>query len=83
MAQTYAKIFWRYPLGNENPTECEILQESQRTTRVRDNKRRNRQKQKDYIARLAARLNELQDKVFKQRRKPSRVQGELLKTMLG
>jgi hypothetical protein len=30
--------------------------------RLRENKRRNRQKQKDYTASLAARLNELQDK---------------------
>lgn len=37
-----------------------MLQECQRAARLRDNKRRNRQKQKDYTASLAARLNELQ-----------------------
>lgn len=39
-----------------------MLQDYQRATRLRDNKRRNRQKQKDYTASLEARLNELQDK---------------------
>jgi hypothetical protein len=41
---------------------CKTLQEYQRATRLRDNKRRNRQKQKDYTASLEARLSELQDK---------------------
>jgi hypothetical protein len=39
-----------------------MLQDYQRAMRLRDNKRRNRQKQKDYTASLAARLHELQDK---------------------
>jgi hypothetical protein len=39
-----------------------MLQGYQRAMRLRDNKRRNRQKQKDYTASLAARLNELQHK---------------------
>jgi hypothetical protein len=45
----------------ENPTKMrKVLQEHQRAARLRDNKRRNRQKQKDYTASLEAKLIELQ-----------------------
>lgn len=39
---------------------CQNGIESQRATRLRDNKRRNRQRQKDYTSSLESRLKELQ-----------------------
>jgi hypothetical protein len=50
-------------LCNQNfANKCKNKQESRRAARLRDNKRRNRQRQKDYTSSLEAKLRELQSR---------------------